>query len=84
MLAEAINKHCRLESHSADLVYHGPGVLLRDGGGEGVKDLVQTEAVLGVELAASPARPPPEQLQLAALHDELERAVRQSPRCCSD
>ena len=37
-----------------------------------MKDLVQTEAVLGVELAASPARPPPEQLQLAALHDELQ------------
>ena len=49
-----------------DLVYDCPGVLLGDGGGEGVEDLVQAQTLLGVQLAASP---PSEYLQLSALHD---------------
>ena len=48
------------------LVDDGPGVFLRDGGREGVKDLVQTETLLAVQLAASPAS---EYLQLSALHE---------------
>ena len=49
-----------------DLVYHGPRLGLGDWGGEGVEDLVQAQTLLGVQLAASP---PPEYLQLSALHD---------------
>ena len=39
-----------------DLVYDCPGVLLGDGGGEGVEDLVQAQAVGRVQPRPPPAR----------------------------
>ena len=46
-----------MREEKTDLVNDCPGVFLRDGGGEGVEDLVQTEAVLGVQLTSPPAWP---------------------------
>lgn len=50
-----------------DLVYDCPGVLLGDGGGEGVEDLVQAQAVRPVQ-----PRPPPARV---TLHVTLSRGV---------
>ena len=42
--------------YKTDLVYDCPGVLLGDGGGEGVEDLVQAQAVRRVQPRPPPAR----------------------------